>query len=64
MRCGNCSYWLPGSRVAWYAVPTERSTSHRRANGNPNFSRNAWFSSGVSNEAPRMVQPMASNSWT
>ena len=51
---------LPGSAFAPYAVPIVRSVSLSSGKLNLNFSANALFSAGVSNEAPMMTAFLAS----
>ena len=49
-----------GSTLAPYAVPIERSVSQSSGKLKLNFSANALFAAGLSNETPRMTAFLAS----
>jgi len=51
---------LAGSALAPYAVPIFRSVSQISGKLKPNFSANALFAAGLSNDAPRMTAFLAS----
>jgi hypothetical protein len=51
---------LAGSTLAPYAVPIVRSVSQISGKLKLNFSANALFAAGLSNETPTMTAPLAS----